>query len=135
MLVNLGHHSLKLLVGLLKEGEHRRGELRCLLPHASGQELLGTDYVFRKAAADPTLQVDRVREAIAQADKKLRAQGENDLRIMGFADAPAYYANGQRSMLEIRDSIAAEFTPLPLKVIELYFRAFEKAGVMTIEQR
>ena len=34
--VNLGHHSLKLLVGLLKEGENRRGELRCLLPHASG---------------------------------------------------------------------------------------------------
>ena len=54
---------------------------------------------------------------------------------MGFADAAAYYANGQRSMLEIHDSIAAEFTPLPLDVIELYFRAFEKAGVMTIEHR
>ncbi len=100
-----------------------------------GRELLGTDYVFRKAAADSTLRVDRVREAIAQAEKKMRAQGETDLRIMGFADAPAYYANGQRSMLEIRDSIAAEFTPLPIDVIELYFRAFEKARVMTIEQR
>ena len=100
-----------------------------------GRELLGTDYVFPKGAADSTLHVDRVREAIAQAEKKMGAQGEDPLRVMGFADAPAYYANGQRSMLEIRDSIAAEFTPLPLDVIELYFRAFEKAGVMTIEQR
>jgi hypothetical protein len=28
--VNLGYHGLKLLVGLLKKGESRRGELRCL---------------------------------------------------------------------------------------------------------
>jgi len=100
-----------------------------------GRELLGTDYVFDKAAADSTLRVDQLREAITQAEKKMRAQGETDLRIMGFVDAPAYYANGQRSLLEIRDSIAAEFTPLPLDVILHYFRAFEKAGVMTIAQR
>jgi hypothetical protein len=100
-----------------------------------GRELLGSGYVFGNAAADSSLHLDRVREAIAQAEKTMNAQGEDPLRVMGFADAAAYYANGQRSMLEIHDSIAAEFTPLPLDVIELYFRAFEKAGVMTIEER
>jgi hypothetical protein len=40
--VNLRHHSLKLVVGLLKEGENRRGELRCLLPHASGTGVANT---------------------------------------------------------------------------------------------
>ena len=40
--VNLRHHSLKLVVGLLKEGENRRGELRCLFPHASGTGVANT---------------------------------------------------------------------------------------------
>ena len=55
--------------------------------------------------------------------------------IMGFADAPAYYADGQRSILDIRDEIAAEYAPVPVEALEHYFQAFEKAGVMKISRK
>jgi hypothetical protein len=50
------------------------------------------------------------------------------------ANAPAYYADGRRSILDIRDEIAAEYAPVPIETMELYFRAFEKAGVMSIAE-
>jgi hypothetical protein len=54
---------------------------------------------------------------------------------MGFSDAPASYADGRRSILDIRDEVAAEYTSVPVEALETYFRAFEKAGVMTIRER
>ena len=49
--VNLGHHSLKLVVGLLKEGENRRGDLRCLPLHASGTGVGNTPGVATRCVA------------------------------------------------------------------------------------
>jgi hypothetical protein len=62
----------------------------------------------------------------------MRAEGDNDLRIMSLDDAPAFYTDGQRSILDIHDAIAAEYTPIPIGVLEAYFRLFESTGVMTI---
>ena len=54
---------------------------------------------------------------------------------MGLPDAPACYADGTRSVLEIRDAVAAEYAPIAIEVLEVYFRAFEKAGVMKIIEK
>jgi hypothetical protein len=54
---------------------------------------------------------------------------------MGFPDAPAYFADGKRSILEIRDAVAAEYAPIAIEALEAYFRAFEKAGLMKIQEK
>jgi aminopeptidase YwaD len=65
---------------------------------------------------------------------------------VGVAPAPAaltgYYAmearnfaNGQRSILDIRNALAAEFGAVPLDDVTRFFRDAEKAGTHTIEQR
>lgn len=99
------------------------------------QQLLGTQYVFRKLAADTTMNLQALNVAFAQATNNMRIEGANDLQIWSLYDAAAYYADGQRSILEIRDAVAAEYTPIPVEEIEKYFRAFEKAGVMAIAEK
>jgi hypothetical protein len=58
--------------------------------------------------------------------------GESHLRLMGSGDVPAYHADGKRSVLDIANAVAAEYAPLPIDLLVLYFRAFEKAGAMTV---
>ncbi len=65
----------------------------------------------------------------------MRDRGVDELTIWAFYDAPAYYADGHRSILSIRDAVAAEYAPLSIEAAELYFRTFEKAGVMTILEK
>ncbi|MGA2073580.1 MAG: M28 family peptidase [Terriglobia bacterium] len=96
------------------------------------QQLLGTDYVFEKLESDPTAHLDVIRKGLQQASDEMRSRGESDLRLLGFWDVPAYYADGKRSVLEIADAVAAEYTRLPVDLLVLYFRTFEQAGVMTI---
>lgn len=62
----------------------------------------------------------------------MRAAGESDLRLLGFWDVPAWYVDGKRSILDIANAVAAEYTPLPIDLVVQYFRDFEKAGVMTV---
>jgi hypothetical protein len=42
------------------------------------------------------------------------------------------FADGKRTMLEIRDLVSAEFGPMDPPVLEEYFRVLEKVGVVTI---
>jgi len=42
------------------------------------------------------------------------------------------FVNGKRSLLEIADSLNAEYAPVPLDAIEEYFRFLERVGVVTI---
>ncbi len=42
------------------------------------------------------------------------------------------FANGKRTMLEIRDLISAEYGPMDPSVLEEYFRMLEKVGVVTM---
>jgi hypothetical protein len=97
-----------------------------------GKELFNLKYIVRVLGKDSTAQIPKIQTALNEASKRLRAQGESDLRLMGLPDAAAYYADGKRSILEIRDAVAAEYGPIAIEALELYFRAFEKAGLMKI---
>jgi hypothetical protein len=121
--VALGQHQLSAA---------EREAARLIPSRKPDQQLLGTDYVFGKLEADPTAHLDAIRRALQQASEEMRSSGESDLRLMGFWDVPAYYADGRRSVLDIANAVAAEYTPLPIDLLVLYFRAFEKAGVMTV---
>jgi hypothetical protein len=65
----------------------------------------------------------------------LRDQGTDELTLYGIRDFPAFYADGKRSILDICNAFAAEYVPVSVEVLELYFRAFEKAGVMQIVEK
>jgi hypothetical protein len=98
----------------------------------AGHELTKTSFAFSKAAPD----VELVRRALSEAEATLRRQGESNLRIMGFRDAASFYADGRRSILDIRDAVAAEYgVSLPIQAMEAYFRLFESAGAMTLAQK
>jgi hypothetical protein len=101
---------------------------------AEKQELAGWSVAANKIAADQAAEVAMVRKAIADAAEMMKMAGNNDLRIMSLDDGPAYYADGHRSILDIHDAIAAEYIPIPLNIIEVYFRLLEKAGVMDIAE-
>ena len=112
-------------------GEEKRAA-RVVPSRNEGKELFNLSYVARTLADDPTAQIPKLQAALDEASRLFRAGGESELRLFGFADAPAFYVDGRRSLLEIRDAMAAEYAPIPLDALDLYFRAFEKAGVMKI---
>ena len=66
---------------------------------------------------------------------KLRETGIDELTLYGIRDVPAFYADGKRSILDISNAFAAEYMPAPLNLFELYFRAFEEAGVMKLTEK
>ena len=65
----------------------------------------------------------------------LRDQGESEFRMFGIPDAPAFYADGKRSILEILNAFTAEYAQISVEALELYFQAFKKAGVMQILEK
>jgi hypothetical protein len=97
--------------------------------------LLGTGFVFDKLKSGFAAQLKAIQEGLSKAEQAMRSQGDTDLRRMSFPDAPASYVDGHRSILDIRDEIAAEYAPVPIETMDLYFRAFEQAGVMTISAK
>jgi Peptidase family M28 len=104
-----------------------------LIPHRlEDRRLSGWGYVSTKAPANQAAQVAMVRKALHDTAETMRKGGDNDLRIMSLDDAPAFYADGRRSILDIHDAIAAEYMPIPIAVLETYFQLFENVGVMTI---
>jgi len=98
-----------------------------------GKEIYGVNYVASKLMADSTVQ--KLSVGIREAMQRMRERGQGALRIMGMPNAPARYANGQRSILEIRDAFTAEYAPMPIDALIAYFQAFEKAGVMRIVKK
>jgi hypothetical protein len=117
----------------LSEAEKRAARL--IPARNRGKELFSLSYVTRTLGKDPAAQISKIEAALDEAGQLLRAQGESELRLMGFPDAPACYADGTRSILEIRDAVAAEYAPIAIEALEIYFRAFEKAGVMKILEK
>jgi hypothetical protein len=101
-----------------------------------GQELLGFEYVFSKdtVKAD-TVASRKVQSSLDAAVSEMQARGESELRLYDFKNAAADYVDGQRSILDIQNAIAAEYSAIPIESVLLYFRAFEKAGVMTIMEK
>jgi hypothetical protein len=97
-----------------------------------GKELYSLAYVQRILAGDETAQIPKIKAALDEAGQRLRDKGVGELALYGFQDAAALYVDGKRSLLDIRDALTAEYTPLSIEALELYFRAFEKAGLMKI---
>jgi|GEM_PF-76197 len=117
----------------MSEAERRAARL---IPAPNrGKELFNLSYVARILDKDPDAQIPKITAALEEATQRLRAQGESELKLFGVRDAPASYADGKRSILEIRDAVAAEYTPISIEALELYFGAFEKAGVMKILEK
>lgn len=117
----------------MSEAERRAARL---IPRPNrGKELFNLSYVARILEKDLDARIPKITAALEEATQRLRAQGESELRLFGARDVPASYADGKRSILEIRDAVAAEFTPISIEALELYFRAFEKAGVMDILEK
>lgn len=108
---------------------------RLIPAREKGKELHNLEFVARTLAKDEAAQIPKIRKAVEEAVEKMQDRGEGELRLDGFADAAAFYADGRRSILEIRDAVAAEYAPLSVETLELYFRAFEKAGVMKILEK
>jgi hypothetical protein len=117
----------------LNEAERRASRL--IPARNKGKELFNLSYVTRTLAKDPTAQISKIQAALDETSQLLRAQGESELRLFGLLDVAAFYADGKRSILEIRDAVAAEYAPIAIEALELYFRAFEIAGVMKILEK
>lgn len=117
----------------LTEAERRAARL--VPARDQGKDLLNLDYVTRTLAKDPSAQIPKIRAALEEIMQRLRDDGESELRLFGLGDAPAFYADGRRSILDIRDAVTAEYGPIPVEALELYFRAFEKAGVLKIREK
>jgi len=117
----------------LTEAEKRAARL--IPARNKGKELFNLSYVSRTLDKDPMVQIPKIEAALDEASQRLRAQGESELRLFGLPDAPAYYADGKRSILDIRDAVAAEYAPIAIEALEIYFRAFEKAGLMNILEK
>jgi hypothetical protein len=118
---------------LLTEAEKQAARL--IPARNKGKELQNLGYVARILAKDATAQIPKIQAALDEITRLYQAQGDSELRLMGFPDAAAFYADGRRSILEIRDAVAAEYAPIPIEALDLYFRAFERAGVMKILEK
>jgi hypothetical protein len=106
---------------------------RLVPSRVAGQELAGFAAVERalEKRRDPAFaQVDKTFNAVAES---LRRRGIGELRLMGLRDAPASYADGRRSVLEIAEAFSAEYGSVTAKDMTEYFRAYERAGVMTVK--
>lgn len=126
----LGISRVKLL---LTEAEQRVSRL---IPSPNkGKELNNLNYVIRVLASDSTAGIQEITTSMDNITKSLRDQGTDELTLYGIRDFPAFYADGKRSILDICNAFAAEYVPVSVEVLELYFRAFEKAGVMQIVEK
>jgi hypothetical protein len=97
-----------------------------------GKELFNLSCVSRILATDSTARIKEIMSFMEDFTRQLLDQGESELRVFSIPDAPAFYADGKRSILEIRDAFTAEYGPISIEMLGLYFRAFEEAGVMQI---
>jgi len=115
--------------------ETERRAARLIPARNKGKELFNLSNVSRTLAEDSTAQIPKITAALEEINQLFQAKGESELRLMGLPDAAAFYADGKRSVLEIRDAVAAEYATISLEILMLYFRAFERAGVMKIGEK
>ncbi|AGC43853.1 hypothetical protein MYSTI_02537 [Myxococcus stipitatus DSM 14675] len=97
-----------------------------------GQELTPFDDVASNASPQDKARVETVQAAMNAATVALRERGEDELRFFELADAIASYANGQRSVADIRDAVYAEYGhALPVEALLELFGLMEQRGVMS----
>lgn len=99
-----------------------------------GKELVNSNAAARIVKADTTVQLREIGQALSAAIARMRSDGMPELRIMGAVEALACYADGKRSLADIRDEYGSEYTLLSAETIEMFFRMMEKAAVVEIRQ-
>jgi hypothetical protein len=98
-----------------------------------GQELASFDDVAGKASPEAQPRVATVQAAMTVAATALRERGEGELRFFQLPDAVASYADGRRSVADIREAAYAEYGyAFPVEALLDLFGVLEQGGIMTI---
>ncbi|WP_244238424.1 M28 family peptidase [Corallococcus terminator] len=96
-----------------------------------GQELASFDALERRAAPEAKSRVAVVQAAMNGAATALRERGESELRFYQLAEALASYADGKRTVADIRDAAHAEYGHVfPVEALLELFGLLEQGGVM-----
>lgn len=108
-------------------------QARAFVPRrVKGQELASFDELARKAAPEQQPRVAAVQAVMTAAETALRERGEGELRFYQLPDALASYADGKRSVADIRDAAYAEYGHVfPVDALVDLFGLLEQGGVMT----
>ncbi|MBZ4401433.1 M28 family peptidase [Myxococcus faecalis] len=106
---------------------------RAFVPRrVKGKELASFDELAGKVAPADQPRVDAVRAAFRDAASALREQGEGELRFYQLPDAIASYADGRRSVADIRDAAYAEYGYVfPVEGLVDLFALLQQGGIMT----
>ncbi|TQF10386.1 M28 family peptidase [Myxococcus llanfairpwllgwyngyllgogerychwyrndrobwllllantysiliogogogochensis] len=106
---------------------------RAFVPRrVKGQELAAFDDVVTKASPETKPRVAAVQAALNDATTALRERGEGELRFYQLPDAIASYADGRRSVADIRDAAYAEYGYVfPVEALLDLFGLLEQGGIMT----
>ncbi|MCP3138587.1 M28 family peptidase [Pyxidicoccus xibeiensis] len=106
---------------------------RAFVPRrVKGQELASFDDVAGKVGPESQPRVAAVQAALSAASTALRESGESELRFYQLLDAIASYADGRRSVADIRDAAYAEYGYVfPVEALLDLFGLLEQGGIMT----
>lgn len=106
---------------------------RAFVPRrVKGRELASFDEAATRAGPAEQPRVAAVQAAMAAAATALRERGESELRFYQLPDAIASYADGTRSVADIRDAAYAEYGhAFSVEALMDLFGLLEKEGIMT----
>lgn len=106
---------------------------RAFVPRrVKGQELASFDELAGRASLKDQPQMATVQAAMTAAGTALRERGESELRFYQLPDAIASYADGRRSVADIRDAAYAEYGyAFPVEALVDLFGLLEQGGIMT----
>jgi hypothetical protein len=97
-----------------------------------GQELASFDELEGKVGPEDKPRVAAVQAVMTAATSALRERGESELRFYQLPDAIASYADGRRSVADIREAAYAEYGhAFPEEALLDLFGLLEKGGIMT----
>ncbi|MBF5041939.1 M28 family peptidase [Aggregicoccus sp. 17bor-14] len=112
--------------------ELERQAQRRIPRRVKGKEEAAFAEVTEKLPKEEAPRVAAVNAAIDAAIAALRARGEGELRFFEVHEAIASYADGKRSVADIRDALYAEYGyAFPVPALMDLFDVLEKGGVMT----
>ncbi|WP_378177434.1 DUF4910 domain-containing protein [Aquimarina sp. SS2-1] len=99
-----------------------------------GKELV-TYYAALSSIEDfKSIKYKEIEEGINKVLNQLREREVGELRIYDFQNTIVSYANGKRSLIDIRDAMYTEYgIEIPTQVIEDLFDVFIKGGAITYE--
>jgi hypothetical protein len=129
----------ELKLASFKESKIEAGEDKyaSLIPERlKGKELFSYYEARAESRKNTALDLTDLEKEVADRLNELREQETEELVIYDFQNAMASYADGKRSVVDIRNAIYAEYGALfTLASIEKLFRVFEAGKAMTIKMK